>query len=105
MGRAMFIRLVKLQEQVRRRYDVSSLSWIIHTGALCPPESRIDGLVGAGDRRIEFAYTGDESEVIMAIFNGIDFSILVLVDHHAALRRGLYFHMLEKVLWLDLVEV
>jgi long-chain acyl-CoA synthetase len=38
----MFIRLVKLPEQVRRRYDVSSLSWIIHTGAPCPPEIKAE---------------------------------------------------------------
>ncbi len=34
----MFVRLTKLPEEVRRRYDVSSLSWIIHTGAPCAPE-------------------------------------------------------------------
>ncbi|WP_424138310.1 acyl-CoA synthetase [Roseomonas chloroacetimidivorans] len=35
---AMFVRLMKLPEEVRRRYDVSSLEWVTHTGSPCPPE-------------------------------------------------------------------
>lgn len=34
----MFVRLLKLPAQVRRRYDVSSLEWVTHTGAPCPRE-------------------------------------------------------------------
>jgi long-chain acyl-CoA synthetase len=34
----MFVRMLKLSELVRKRYDVSSLRWVIHTGAPCPPE-------------------------------------------------------------------
>jgi long-chain acyl-CoA synthetase len=34
----MFIRLMKLPEQVRRKYDVSSLRHIIHAAAPCPPD-------------------------------------------------------------------
>jgi long-chain acyl-CoA synthetase len=34
----MFVRLMRLPEETRRRYDVSSLRWVIHTGAPCPPE-------------------------------------------------------------------
>ena len=34
----MFVRLMRLPEEVRRRYDVSSLRWVIHTGAPCAPE-------------------------------------------------------------------
>ena len=34
----MFIRLMKLPEEVRRKYDVSSLRHIIHAAAPCPPE-------------------------------------------------------------------
>jgi long-chain acyl-CoA synthetase len=33
----MFIRLMKLPEAVRRRYDVSSLRHVIHAAAPCPP--------------------------------------------------------------------
>ncbi len=32
----MFIRLLKLEEEVRRRYDVSSLSFVLHAAAPCP---------------------------------------------------------------------
>jgi long-chain acyl-CoA synthetase len=32
----MFIRLLKLSEQVRRRYDVASLRWVLHSAAPCP---------------------------------------------------------------------
>ncbi|GAP38135.1 acyl-CoA synthetase [Piscinibacter sakaiensis] len=34
----MFVRLVKLPAEVRARYDVSSLTWVTHTGAPCPVE-------------------------------------------------------------------
>jgi long-chain acyl-CoA synthetase len=34
----MFIRLMKLPEEVRRRYDMSSLRHIIHAAAPCPPD-------------------------------------------------------------------
>jgi long-chain acyl-CoA synthetase len=34
----MFVRMLKLPEGVRRKYDVSSLKWVIHTGAPCPPD-------------------------------------------------------------------
>jgi len=34
----MFVRLLKLPEAVRQRYDVSSLEWVTHTGAPCPLE-------------------------------------------------------------------
>jgi long-chain acyl-CoA synthetase len=34
----MFVRLMKLPEEVRRRYDVSSLRFVIHAAAPCPPE-------------------------------------------------------------------
>jgi long-chain acyl-CoA synthetase len=33
----MFIRLLKLPDEVKRRYDLSSLKWVIHTAAPCPP--------------------------------------------------------------------
>ncbi len=34
----MFVRLLKLPEAVRRKYDVSSLQYVIHAAAPCPPE-------------------------------------------------------------------
>jgi long-chain acyl-CoA synthetase len=34
----MFVRLLALPEQVRSRYDISSLRWIVHAAAPCPPE-------------------------------------------------------------------
>jgi long-chain acyl-CoA synthetase len=33
-----FVRLLKLPDAVRRRYDVSSLRYVLHTGAPCPPD-------------------------------------------------------------------
>jgi long-chain acyl-CoA synthetase len=32
----MFVRLLRLGEDIRRRYDVSSIRWVTHTGAACP---------------------------------------------------------------------
>ncbi len=34
----MFIRLMKLPEEVRKKYDVSSLRHIIHAAAPCPAD-------------------------------------------------------------------
>jgi long-chain acyl-CoA synthetase len=34
----MFVRLLRLDESVRRCYDVSSVRWVTHTGAACPPD-------------------------------------------------------------------
>jgi len=34
----MFVRLLSLPERVRSRYDVSSLRWIVHAAAPCPPQ-------------------------------------------------------------------
>lgn len=34
----MFVRLLKLPESVRKRYDISSIRWVTHTGAPCPAE-------------------------------------------------------------------
>jgi long-chain acyl-CoA synthetase len=33
----MFVRLLALPEQVRSRYDLSSLRWVVHAAAPCPP--------------------------------------------------------------------
>ncbi|MFC5747912.1 acyl-CoA synthetase [Actinomadura rugatobispora] len=32
----MFVRMLKLPERIRRRYDLSSLRWAVHAGAPCP---------------------------------------------------------------------
>ena len=34
----MFVRLLSLPEPVRGRYDLSSLRWVVHAAAPCPPE-------------------------------------------------------------------
>jgi long-chain acyl-CoA synthetase len=34
----MFVRLLRLPENVRRRYDLSSLEWVVHGAAPCPPD-------------------------------------------------------------------
>lgn len=36
----MFVRMLKLPEAVRRRYDLSSLRWVTHTGAPCASETK-----------------------------------------------------------------
>ncbi len=34
----MFVRLLKLPEEIRARYDVSSLEFVVHAAAPCPPD-------------------------------------------------------------------
>lgn len=37
----MFVRLLRLDEAVRRRYDVSSIEWVIHAAAPCAPDVKL----------------------------------------------------------------
>jgi long-chain acyl-CoA synthetase len=34
----MFVRLLRLSDQIRGAYDLSSVRWVTHTGAACPPD-------------------------------------------------------------------
>lgn len=34
----MFVRLLRLSNATRRSYDLSSIRWVTHTGAACPPD-------------------------------------------------------------------
>jgi long-chain acyl-CoA synthetase len=38
----MFVRLLKLPQEVRDRYDVSSLRWVTHSGAPCPRDVKAE---------------------------------------------------------------
>jgi long-chain acyl-CoA synthetase len=38
----MFIRLLKLPDEVRNRYDLSSLEYVVHAAAPCPPDVKKD---------------------------------------------------------------
>lgn len=38
MAPIMFVRLLRLPDAVKRRYDLSSLQWVVHAAAPCPPE-------------------------------------------------------------------
>ena len=50
----MFVRLLRLPDAVKRRYDLSSLKWVVHArgAVLRRGEARHDRVVGSGDRRI-----------------------------------------------------
>jgi long-chain acyl-CoA synthetase len=56
----MFVRLLKLPEHVRRRYDVSSLEFIIHAAAPCPTDVKLAMIEWWGPVLHEF-YGGTES--------------------------------------------
>lgn len=59
----MFVKLLKLPEAVRRRYDVSSLEWVAHTGAPCPPEVKRAMIAWWGPVLVE-TYGGTETGVV-----------------------------------------
>jgi acyl-CoA synthetase (AMP-forming)/AMP-acid ligase II len=49
----MFVRLLALAQEVRSRYDISSLRWVVHAAAPCPPDVKramIDWLGPIGRR-------------------------------------------------------
>jgi long-chain acyl-CoA synthetase len=49
----MLVRLLRLPDEIKRRYDLSSLCWIVHGAAPCAPAvKRHDRLVGTGHLRV-----------------------------------------------------
>lgn len=57
-----FVRLLKLSEEVRRRYDVSSLELVLHTGAPCPPDVKRAMIAWWGPVLVE-TYGGSETGI------------------------------------------
>jgi long-chain acyl-CoA synthetase len=62
----MFIRLLKLPEEMRRRYDTSSLKFIIHAAAPCPPEVKRAMIEWWGPVINEFYGSTESSAVTLA---------------------------------------
>jgi long-chain acyl-CoA synthetase len=62
----MFIRLLALPETVRRRYDVSSLRFVIHAAAPCPPAVKRAMIAWWGPVVWEF-YGGTESGAVSLV--------------------------------------
>ncbi len=62
----MFIRLLKLPEDVRRRYDVSSLKFIIHAAAPCPHDVKTAMIEWWGPVINEFYGSTESSAVTLA---------------------------------------
>lgn len=57
-----FVRLLKLPEDVRRKYDVSSLELVLHTGAPCPPDIKRAMIAWWGPVLVE-TYGGSETGI------------------------------------------
>jgi long-chain acyl-CoA synthetase len=57
-----FVRLLKLPEEVRRNYDVSSLELVLHTGAPCPPDVKRAMIAWWGPVLVE-TYGGSETGI------------------------------------------
>lgn len=60
------VRLLKLPEEVRSRYDLSSLQYVIHAAAPCPPEVKKDVIDWLGPIVHEY-YSGSEGVGFCAI--------------------------------------
>ena len=60
------VRLLKLPEEVRRRYDLSSLQRVVHAAAPCPPEVKRAAIEWLGPIVYEF-YSGSEGSGFCAI--------------------------------------
>jgi long-chain acyl-CoA synthetase len=57
-----FVWLLKLPEEVRRKYDVSSLELVLHTGAPCPPDVKRAMIAWWGPVLVE-TYGGSETGI------------------------------------------
>ncbi|MCC2104399.1 MAG: AMP-binding protein [Hyphomicrobiales bacterium] len=62
----MFVRLLKLPKDVREKYDVSSLRYIIHAAAPCPPEAKRQMIEWWGPIIHEFYGSTESSAVTLA---------------------------------------
>ncbi len=56
----MFVRLLALPERTRSRYDLSSLHWVVHAAAPCPPEVKRAMIEWLGPIVVEY-YGGTET--------------------------------------------
>jgi long-chain acyl-CoA synthetase len=56
----MFVRLLALPAEVRARYDVSSLRWVVHAAAPCPPDVKRAMIDWLGPIIVEY-YGGTET--------------------------------------------
>jgi long-chain acyl-CoA synthetase len=56
----MFVRLLALPEEVRSRYDISSLRWVVHAAAPCPPDVKRGMIDWLGPIVVEY-YGGTET--------------------------------------------
>ncbi|MQA96870.1 MAG: AMP-binding protein [Streptosporangiales bacterium] len=61
----MFVRLLKLPEEVRKRYDISSLRSVVHAAAPCPPDVKSAMIDWWGPIILEY-YGGTETGVVTA---------------------------------------
>lgn len=65
----VFVRLLKLREEVRNRYDVSSLRTVIHTAAACPVAVKEQMIAWWGEKIWEI-YAGSEGNGVCLVDSG-----------------------------------
>src|SRR2546423_4375818 len=62
----MFVRLLRLPEEVRRRYDLGSIRFVASTGAPCPPDVK-GAMIDWWDEVIYEAYAASEFGYVTVI--------------------------------------
>jgi long-chain acyl-CoA synthetase len=60
----MFVRLLRLPEEIRTKYDLSSLTHVVHAAAPCPPEIKREMISWLGPIIFEY-YGGTESGLVV----------------------------------------
>lgn len=92
-----FLRLLKLPEDVRKRYDVSSVQWIVHTAAPCPVETKHAMIDWFGPIIVEI-YSGTE-RVGGSIIRSDEW-----LAHPGSIGRapGGTAHVLDEATWQEL---
>lgn len=61
----MFVRLLRLSEEVRRSYDISSLKVVLHAAAPCPPDVKAEMIKWFGPIILEWYGTTETSAVTL----------------------------------------
>ena len=106
----MFVRLLALPEEVRARYDLSSLRWVVHAAAPCPPHVKHGMIEWLGPIVAEY-YGGTETGPVVyctseewlehpgTVGRPIERAVVKIFDEHGhALAAG---ESGEVYMWLD----
>jgi long-chain acyl-CoA synthetase len=106
----MFVRLLALPDDVRARYDISSLRWVVHAAAPCPPEIKRATIEWLGPIVAEYYGSTETGPVVFCdsdewlahpgtVGRALDGAVVKVLDDHG--REQATGASGEVFVWLD----